>query len=317
MFRGSPLKKIRTEEPSSSKRKFLAGNPLWPCPSNYCDGLLKKIPKTKGGFFTPCDQKQSNDPNTCQVSCSFLSERGPNPVKCELCLTPVGGTPSLGVLSGEKTDQGRGEWLNIHAVWKLCAGATTSDGGKYKNATLATGEIVGRPCSCFDPEKNVDDIKEGCTGDIQEGEYVVKDWTDPPLHLHCAKRLWRAKVDEILREKKILKDIGTTAEKESSQPSAPAIDRPSFYCAGQPTFMPGVTLRLIPAPPGTLASSCQQHALLVPVAGLLAVSCALSTVELPSFALGTLCCGSKCLGCGEPFVHFAERAFSLLSRGCE
>ncbi|CAN0450075.1 unnamed protein product, partial [Ectocarpus fasciculatus] len=39
MFRGSPLKKIRTEEPSSSKRKFLAGNPLWPCPSNYCDGL--------------------------------------------------------------------------------------------------------------------------------------------------------------------------------------------------------------------------------------------------------------------------------------
>ncbi|CAN0347001.1 unnamed protein product, partial [Ectocarpus sp. 4 AP-2014] len=66
------------------------------------------------------------------------------------------------------------EWLNIHAVWKLCAGATTSDGGKYKNATLANGEIVGRPCSCSDPGKKVDDIKEGCTGDIQEGEYVAR-----------------------------------------------------------------------------------------------------------------------------------------------
>ncbi|CAM9987231.1 unnamed protein product [Pylaiella littoralis] len=57
-----------------------------------------------------------------------------------------------------------------------------------------------------------------------EGAYVVKDWIDPPLHLHCAKCLWRAKVDEILASKQNLKDIGTTAQKESAQPSAPAID---------------------------------------------------------------------------------------------
>ena len=35
------------------------------------------------------------------------------------------------------------EWLNIHAVWRLCAGAKTSDGSKYKNATLGSGAIVG------------------------------------------------------------------------------------------------------------------------------------------------------------------------------
>ncbi|CAN0326228.1 unnamed protein product [Ectocarpus sp. 6 AP-2014] len=52
MFKGSPAKKIKTDS-SSSKRKFLAGNPLWPCPSIHCEGLLKQVPKNKGGFFSP------------------------------------------------------------------------------------------------------------------------------------------------------------------------------------------------------------------------------------------------------------------------
>ncbi|CAB1106989.1 unnamed protein product [Ectocarpus sp. CCAP 1310/34] len=119
------------------------------------------------------------------------------------------------------------EWLNLHACWPTCCGAKTSDGEKYKNATfatLATGEIVGRACKCSDPETNVEDITDGYTGYMEEGAYVVKGWSDPPLPLHCAKRLWRAKVDEILACKQNLKDIGTTAEKESAQPSAPAID---------------------------------------------------------------------------------------------
>jgi len=53
---------------------FLAGNPLWPCPSNCCEGLLKQIADKKGGFFAPCDQKDSQDLKTCQVSCSILGE---------------------------------------------------------------------------------------------------------------------------------------------------------------------------------------------------------------------------------------------------
>lgn len=81
-----------------------------------------------------------------------------------------------------------------------------------------------RSCNCSDPEYDCNDINIGCTGIIQEGDYVVKDWDDPPLHLHCAKRVWRTKIDEILAAKKLYKDIGTTAEKESAQPSAPALD---------------------------------------------------------------------------------------------
>ncbi|CAB1105735.1 unnamed protein product [Ectocarpus sp. CCAP 1310/34] len=224
MFSGSPAKKIKSSS-STSKRKFIAGNPLWPCPSIVCvPGLLKAVPKTNGGLFSPCDQKDSQDSTTCQVSCSILSARGSDPPICQLCLTSVGGTPSLGVLSGEKNSQGRDEWLNIHACWTICCGAKTSDGEKYKNATLATGDIVGRACKCSNPASDVEDITHGCTGEIEEGDYVVKDWIDPPLHLHCAKRLWRAKVDEILTSKQNLKDIGTTAQKESAQPSAPAID---------------------------------------------------------------------------------------------
>ena len=107
MFSGSPAKKIKSSS-SSSKRKFTAGNPLWPCPSIVCvPGLLKAVPKTNGGFFSPCDQKDSQDLTTCQVSCTILSARGSDPPICQLCLTSVGGTPSLGVLSGEKNSQGR------------------------------------------------------------------------------------------------------------------------------------------------------------------------------------------------------------------
>ena len=41
----------------------------------------------------------------------------------------------------------------------------------------------------------------------------MKNWIDPPLDLHCAKRLWRTKIHQLLSDKKNLKEIGTTAEK--------------------------------------------------------------------------------------------------------
>ena len=117
MFSGSPAKKTKSSF-SSSARKFISGNPLWPCPSVHCDaGHLKEIRKNKGGVFAPCDQKNSQDPETCQVSCTILTVRGSDPAICELCLTTVGGTPSLGVLSGEKTSQGRdGEQLSCVTI---------------------------------------------------------------------------------------------------------------------------------------------------------------------------------------------------------
>eukprot|EP00903_Cladosiphon_okamuranus_P017006 g15675.t1 len=113
---------------------------------------------------------------------------------------------------------------NLHALWTFCAGAETSDGKKFKHSTLASGDIVGRTCSASDIATDGIDIKHSCTVDIEEGDYVVKDWHDPPLHPYCAKRLWRAEVDKNLVNKLEYKDIGTIAEKESAQLSAPVPD---------------------------------------------------------------------------------------------
>ena len=70
------------------------------------------------------------------------------------------------------------------------------------------------------PPSPAAEFNVGCTGKIVSGDLVVKDWEDPPLHLVCAKRVWRKTVEDILEEKKEYKDLGTTADKEASQPSA-------------------------------------------------------------------------------------------------
>ena len=57
-------------------------------------------------------------------------------------------------------------------------------------------------------------------GLIQEGDLVIKDWVDPPLHLICSKRVWATSITDILQSKKEYKELGTTADKEASQPSA-------------------------------------------------------------------------------------------------
>ena len=54
-------------------------------------------------------------------------------------------------------------------------------------------------------------------GLIQEGDLVIKDWVDPPLHLICSKRVWATSIADITKE---YKELGTTADKEASQPSA-------------------------------------------------------------------------------------------------
>ena len=77
-----------------------------------------------GGFFSPRDQKDSNDDSTCQVSCSILGVRGSDPAICQLCLTAVGGTPYLGVLSREKNTYGRdGKHVSYMNMLLFCAGS--------------------------------------------------------------------------------------------------------------------------------------------------------------------------------------------------
>ena len=44
-------------------------------------------------------------------------------------------------------------------------------------------------------------------GLIQEGDLVIKDWVDPPLHLICSKRVWATSIADILQSKKEYKDV--------------------------------------------------------------------------------------------------------------
>lgn len=49
-------------------------------------------------------------------------------------------------------------------------------------------------CLLNDDDTNTDDLGEGCTGDLQAGQLIVKQWEDPFLHAQCAKRQRREKV---------------------------------------------------------------------------------------------------------------------------
>ncbi|CAM9760300.1 unnamed protein product, partial [Ascophyllum nodosum] len=123
--------------------------------------------------------------------------------------------------NGRKDSRGYAVWDNIHGVFAHCAGAKTSDGSKFKNATTAGVEHIDKECLCSDASASpATDIKAGCTGKVVSGDLVLKDWENPPLHLVCAKRVWQKTVEEILEAKKQYKDLGTTADKEASQPSA-------------------------------------------------------------------------------------------------
>ena len=44
-------------------------------------------------------------------------------------------------------------------------------------------------------------------GLIQEGDLVINDWVDPPLHLICSKRVWATSIADILKSKKEYKDV--------------------------------------------------------------------------------------------------------------
>lgn len=77
-------------------------------------------------------------------------------------------------------------------------------------------------CALWDDKKSAKD--NDCSGKIKSGELVVKDWVDPPLHLVCSKLDWRKTINEFLRQKKQLHDLGSTAEKEATQPSAKVPD---------------------------------------------------------------------------------------------
>ena len=58
--------------------------------------------------------------------------------------------------------------------------------------------------------KNGKDITKICTGKIKAGDLVLKAWDNPPLHLHCSKRLWTATIDSILGTRKGHRELRTT-----------------------------------------------------------------------------------------------------------
>ncbi|CAN0087974.1 unnamed protein product, partial [Pylaiella littoralis] len=73
-----------------------------------------------------------------------------HPHGCQLCLCDVGGYPSIGIPTDEKDDRGYTVWENYHGVFSHCAGARSRDGKTFKNATVASGDIVGKRCLCWD-----------------------------------------------------------------------------------------------------------------------------------------------------------------------
>ena len=108
--------------PRPQSESFWRGSPLWPCPSINCGvGHLKEVRKNKGGVFAPCDQKDSQNPETCQVSCTILNVRGSDPAICELCLSTVGRTPSLGVCFREKRRTLRAETVTQCSLCSVVA----------------------------------------------------------------------------------------------------------------------------------------------------------------------------------------------------
>ena len=53
-------------------------------------------------------------------------------------------------------------------------------------------------CAAYNPDHTFDDLKQGCTGDISEGDTILRSWAlkTPPegLHARCAKRKHHAVV---------------------------------------------------------------------------------------------------------------------------
>ncbi|CBJ33236.1 expressed unknown protein [Ectocarpus siliculosus] len=114
-------------------------------------------------------------------------------------------------------------------VYGSCQYGTTSTGcfrtapeqrPRTVNASR-TPPSPARNTSAYDPEQPAAiDLDSGCTGVIADGDLVVKDWDEPPLHLLCAKREWRKTVISILRKKQQLRDLDSTEKQEAAQPSA-------------------------------------------------------------------------------------------------
>eukprot|EP00904_Undaria_pinnatifida_P008879 jgi/Undpi1/5120/HiC_scaffold_19.g08472.m1 len=148
LSKASPLKRKPAESsksPSKPKTTLEPGNPLWFClnAQDCPEGRLGVRTKKDGKHYTTCDKNDWRDPETCKVTCSFLAPSKDHPHNCHICLQDVGGKPSIGIPTDEVDDRGYKVWENYCAVFSLCAGARTKDGGTFKNATAATGDIVG------------------------------------------------------------------------------------------------------------------------------------------------------------------------------
>ncbi|CAM9654451.1 unnamed protein product [Pylaiella littoralis] len=145
----SPLKRKQQGSNAAAanpRALFSGGNPDWPClDSKDCpDGRLKVCLRKKDQKeYVTCDRNVWSDKDTCKVTLSMLLASKDHPHGCQLCLCDVGGYPSIGIPTDEKDDRGYTVWENYHGVFSHCAGARSLDGKTFKNATVASGDIVG------------------------------------------------------------------------------------------------------------------------------------------------------------------------------
>ena len=85
---------------------FEQGDPNWPCPSPGCPGHIKIVKKKEGGQFGSCDHRVYGDDDSCDVTTTLLQPSTDHPKFCLVCISPVGGTPTLGEPTQEKDQRG-------------------------------------------------------------------------------------------------------------------------------------------------------------------------------------------------------------------
>ncbi|CAN0270449.1 unnamed protein product [Ectocarpus sp. 6 AP-2014] len=112
LSRSSPAKRKSTQSESRSgvyaalyNRATPTG--LAPGPTATDGGHLKFINKRDGkGKFAPCDRTNNRDADSCSVFCTIPTPSTTYHKPCQLCLAPMGGTPSLGIPTDQVNSRG-------------------------------------------------------------------------------------------------------------------------------------------------------------------------------------------------------------------
>ena len=117
-----PARSSDTRGAIKPRAAFEEGDPNWPCPSPGCPGHIKIVKKKEGGQFGSCDHRVYGDDDSCDVTTTLLQQSTDHPKFCLVCISPVGGTPTLGEPTQEKDQRGyTGEPFVHTPIYILCA----------------------------------------------------------------------------------------------------------------------------------------------------------------------------------------------------